>query len=290
MLTRRTFLSAIAASPLWLAGFQSAAKVKVGVCTRDYASATKYGFDYIEPSAADIAAMSEDDFNQFASGVLASPIRCEAFNGLIRRPDLKVVGNDVPTDALRSYLDGCLARCRRIGASMVAWGSAGSRNVPEGFPRDRAQQQIADFLRMAGDVGRQHKIIVAIEPLRHQECNILNTGAEALEMVRRVKHPNVRMIIDYFHLREENEDLRILEVARHEIVHFHFANPHGRVWPHDLSEDEQYAAFFDYLKKINFSGGISVEGKGSFENDGAASRAFFRKALSAVPESLYTNQ
>jgi D-psicose/D-tagatose/L-ribulose 3-epimerase len=280
MLTRRTFLSAIAASPLWLTAFKNEAKIRVGVCTRDYASATKYGFDYIEPSAADIAAMSDDDFNQFASGVLASPIRCEAFNGLIRRPDLKVVGNDVPTDALRSYLDGCLARCRRLGASVVAWGSAGSRNVPEGFPRDRAQQQIADFLHMAGDVGRQHEIIVAIEPLRHQECNILTTGAEALEMVRRVKHPNVRMIIDYFHLREENEDPRILEVAQHEIVHFHFANPHGRVWPHDLSEDDQYAAFFDYIKKINFSGGISVEGKGSFENDGAASRAFFRKALS----------
>ena len=280
MLSRRTFLSAIATSPLWLAAFQSAAKVKVGVCTRDYPNATKYGFDYIEPSAADIAAMSDEDFNQFAGGVLASPIRCEAFNGLIRRRDLKVVGNDVPTDALHSYLDGCLARCRRLGASVVAWGSAASRTVPEGFPRDRAQQQIADFLRMAGDVGRQHEVIVAIEPLRHQECNILNTGAEALEMVRRVKHPNVRMIIDYFHLREENEDPRILEIGQREIVHFHFANPHGRLWPHDLSEDDHYVAFFDYFKKINFSGGISVEGKGSFESDGAASRAFFRKALS----------
>jgi sugar phosphate isomerase/epimerase len=279
MLSRRALLSAIAASPLWLTAFQSGSKDRIGVCTRDFANAAKYGFDYIEPSAADIAAMSDDDFHQFSSGVLASPIRCEAFNGLIRRPDLKVVGNEVPTDALREYLDKCLGRCRVLGASVVAWGSAGSRNVPDGFPRDRAQQQIADFLRMAGDIGRQHEIIVAIEPLRHQEGNILNTGAEALEMVRRVKHSNVRMIIDYYHLREENEDPRILETARREIVHLHFANPHGRLWPHDLSEDDHYIAFFDYLKKTGFSGGLSVEGKGSFENDGTASRAFFRQAL-----------
>jgi sugar phosphate isomerase/epimerase len=279
MLSRRAFLSAVATSPLWLTAFQSSSKIKIGVCTRDYASAAKYGFDYIEPSAADIAAMSDDDFHQFSSAVRASPIRCEAFNGLIRRPDLKVVGNDVPTDALREYLDKCLARCRVLGASVVVWGSAGSRNVPDGFPHERAQRQIADFLRMAGDIGRNHEVIVAIEPLRHQEGNILTTGAEALEMVRRVKHSNVRMIIDYYHLREENEDPRILEVAQHEIVHLHFANPHGRIWPHDLSEDDHYIAFFDYLKKTGFSGGLSVEGKGSFENDGTASRAFFRQII-----------
>ena len=279
-LTRRAFLAALAASPLWLSAFESAGNVKVGVCTRDYSSAAKYGFDYTEPSAADVAAMSDDDFNHYAEAVLASPIRCEAFNGLIRRPDLKVVGEQVSMDSLRDYLDHCLARCRRLGASVVVWGSAGSRNLPEGFSRDRAQQQIAEFLTMAGDVARHHDLKIAIEPLRHQESNILNTGAEALEMVRRVKHPNVRMIIDYFHLREENEDPKILETAQSEIVHLHFANPHGRLWPRDLSEDDHYAVFFQYLKKTKFSGGISVEGKGAFENDGAATRAFFKKALS----------
>jgi sugar phosphate isomerase/epimerase len=99
-------------------------------------------------------------------------------------------------------------------------------------------------------------------------------------MVRRVKHPNAKMMIDYYHLREENEDPRILETAQREIVHLHFANPHGRVWPHFLSEDDHYTAFFQSLRKINYSGGISVEGKGTFENDGAASRNFFQQALS----------
>jgi sugar phosphate isomerase/epimerase len=87
------------------------------------------------------------------------------------------------------------------------------------------------------------------------------------------------MIIDYYHLREENEDPQILEVAKHEIVHLHFANPKGRVWPHSLEEDDHYAAFFRTLKKINYSGGISIEGQGSFEKDGTASREFFRQAF-----------
>lgn len=278
MITRRALLGSLAVSP-FLTAFWSAANVKIGVCTRDGASAAKFGFDYIEPAAAEIAAMSEDEFRDFSDDILSLSIGCRAFNSLIRRPDLKVVGNEVSLSALRDYLEPCLARCKHLGASIVVWGSAGSRNVPEGFSRRRANEQIAEFLRMAGEIARQHELAVAIEPLRRQESNILTTGAEALEMVRMVKHSNVRMIIDYYHLREENEDPKILETAQREIVHMHFANPHGRVWPHDLAEDDHYAEFFRYLKKMGYSGGISIEGKGNFENDAAASRGFFRSAL-----------
>ena len=279
MVTRRTFLAGIAASAFCSAAWSKADKVKIGVCSKDSAGAAKCGFDYIEPAAAEIAAMTEDQFRQYAGQVLASPVRCHAFNSFIRRPDLKVVGNEVSLSALGDYLEPCLARCRRLGASVVVWGSAGSRNLPEGFPRERAHQQIAEFLRMAGDIARRHEIVFAIEPLRRKESNILNTGAEALEMVRTVKHLHVRMIIDYFHLREENEDPQILETAQREIVHLHFANPHGRVWPRELSEDDHYAAFFGYLKRTGYSGGISIEGRGSLEADGTASREFFRQAL-----------
>ena len=151
--------------------------------------------------------------------------------------------------------------------------------MPDGFSRDKAWEQIATYLHMAGDLAKRHDLIVAIEPLRHQESNILNTGGEAHKMVRTVKHPNVRMIIDYYHMRVENEDPRIVETAKHDIVHLHFANPNGRLWPHDLSEDEEYKKFFRYLGDIGYSGGISVEGRGSFDADGTATRAFFREAV-----------
>jgi D-psicose/D-tagatose/L-ribulose 3-epimerase len=279
MPTRRKFLAAIGATALCAAASAKSRRVTIGICSRDVAAAAKFGFDYVEPAAADIAAMSDDDFRQFRETVLSSRIRCHAFNSFIRRKDLVVVGEHVAVEELRKYMEECLARCRSLGASVVVWGSAGSRNVPPGFSRDRANEQIAGFLHLAGDIARQHEIVVAIEPLRRQESNILNTGAETLRMVRRVKHPNVRMIIDYFHLREEHEDLRILETARREIVHLHFANPHGRLWPHTLTEDDQYGTFFRLLKEVGYAGGISIEGRGSFEKDASASRAFFRQAL-----------
>jgi sugar phosphate isomerase/epimerase len=275
-ISRRTFLTAIAVGAF---AAPTTAKLKLGVCTNDVAGAVRYGFDYIEPSAADIAGMSEDKFREYAGQVLSSPIRCEAFNSFIRRPELVVLGNEVPKAALNDYMEACLARCRKLGASIVVWGSAGSRKVPDGFSRDRARMQIAEFLAMAGDIARRYDIVIAIEPLRRQESNILNSGAESLEMVRLVKHPSVRMIIDYYHLREENENPRIVETAKNEIVHLHFANPAGRIWPRDPGEDKDYASFFRYLKNAEYTGRISIEGKGSFEQDAERSLAFFKQAL-----------
>ena len=114
MVTRRTFLGAIgtvaacaaAAMPMW----SKSRSVTVGVCSKEVADVVKYGFDYIEPSAADIAAMSEEQFRDFSKTVMSSPIRCEAFNSFIRRKDLVVVGENVPTQDLRDYMDLCLAR------------------------------------------------------------------------------------------------------------------------------------------------------------------------------------
>ena len=254
-------------------------KVEFGVCTvpAAFAKVVQYGFDYIEPAAADIAAMSEAVFGDYKRQVLASPIRCECFNSFIR--ELRVDGDDVNSDALRNYMDLALTRCRELGGKIVVWGSAGSRNVPPGFSRDRAWQQIVDFLRLADEVARQKGIVIAIEPLRTQESNIINTGAEAQKLVHQVNRPNVRMIIDYYHLRVMKEDPEIIWSARKDIVHFHFANPDGRIWPKSPSEDPEYAQFFAMVKKIRFRGGISIEGRGDIDADAAESLAFFRSEL-----------
>jgi len=87
------------------------------------------------------------------------------------------------------------------------------------------------------------------------------------------------MIVDYYHLRIMKEDPEIIFKARDEIVHFHFANPQGRRWTKSPREDPEYARFFQILREIRCEGGISIEGKGSLEEDAQASLAFFRQEL-----------
>ncbi|HEY6292531.1 MAG TPA: sugar phosphate isomerase/epimerase family protein [Terriglobia bacterium] len=258
----------------------SSARVEIGVCAppADLEKAKSFGFDYLEPPAAVVAAMNEAEFQNFQARVTRSYFPCTSFNGFIRT--LKVVGENVSRPDLEGYLNPCLDRCRQLGGEVVVWGSAGSRNVPEGFARERAWAQIQDFLRLAGDIARSRRLVIAIEPLRRQESNIINTAAEALRLVQEVNHPNIRMIVDYYHLRAENEDPEIIWRARHDIVHFHFANPQGRRWPRKPSEDPEYGRFFQLVKKIGFRGGLSIEGSGTFEQDASASLEFFRQELS----------
>lgn len=283
-ITRREFLLAIGAAGIAIPAVASVEGIQLGVCapTRELDAVVRYGFDYIEPAAASVAAMSDAGFRAFKTTMMASPIRCECFNSFIRRKDLRVVGDQVNWDALKEYLDHTLARCRELGGSIVVWGSAGSRNVEPGYSREKAWSQIKDFLGRAGDIARRHHMMIAIEPLRHQESNIINTGAEALELVHEVNHPNIKMIIDYYHMRVEKESPEIVWKARKEIVHFHFANPHGRLWPKSPAEDPVYAEFFRQVKRIHFHGGLSIEGRGSLAQDATASLAFFRREITSA--------
>jgi sugar phosphate isomerase/epimerase len=192
---------------------------------------------------------------------------------------MHVVGPEANLDAVSIYLNAALDRCRQLGARVVVWGSASSRNIPAGHSREQAWQEIKRFLQRAGDIAKSHELVIGIEPLRKQESNIINAGAEALRLVDEVKHPNVKMIIDYYHLRMENEDPDILVRAREHVVHLHFANPNGRRWPKSVDDDPEYGRFFQLVKQIGYTGGLSIEARGTFEEDGATSLAFLRSEL-----------
>src|SRR6516225_4136386 len=281
-MNRRSFLKAtVGASVLAAAPVVSKAEaVEVGVCagTEDLGKAERWGFDYLEPAAAAIAALSAAEFERVRQQVLASRLRCRSFNSLIRT--MQVVGSEANLDAVSLYLNAALDRCRQLGARVVVWGSASSRNIPAGHSREQAWQEIKRFLQRAGDIAKSHELVIGIEPLRKQESNIINAGAEALRLVDEVKHPNVKMIIDYYHLRMENEDPDILVRARQHVVHLHFANPNGRRWPKSVDDDPEYGRFFQLVKQIGYTGGLSIEARGTFEEDGATSLSFLRSELS----------
>jgi sugar phosphate isomerase/epimerase len=280
-LPRRAFLGAVGllGATLRRSLLGRVGAVEIGVCAdaAHFSDAVRYGFDYFEPDASEIATMDEGRFAEFRAQVLASPIRCKSFRILFRKT--RVVGPDVNEREVETYVDRTLGRCQQLGAEIMVYGSGGSRNVPEGFSRDRAWDQIRSFLRMAGDLAARHEMVIGIEALKRPDSNIINKSAESLRLVHELDHPHVKMIVDFYHMFLENEDPQIVWEAREEIVHLHFANPAGRRWPRSASESPGYKPFFDVVKKINFHRGLSIEGNGTFEADADASMRFFSNML-----------
>jgi D-psicose/D-tagatose/L-ribulose 3-epimerase len=176
---RRSFLKGTLSAGILAAApaMSKSGEVEIGVCagTEDLAKAESWGFDYLEPPAAAIAALSAVEFERVRRQVLASRLRCRSFNSLIRT--MQVVGDEANLDAVSMYLDSTLDRCRQLGARVVVWGSASSRNIPAGHSKEQTWQEIKRFLARAGEIAKSHELVIGIEPLRKQESNIINTGA-----------------------------------------------------------------------------------------------------------------
>src|SRR5881394_632091 len=216
------------------------AAVKVGYCTslKNVDAAKAAGFDYVELSATEVAALSDADFEAAAAHLKQARIATPTANLFVPQT-IKVVGPDIDFELQTAHVGKVMSRLSALGVEILVFGSGGARRVPDGFSRDEAWKQLVDFSRRAAEAAKAYQITVAIEPLRRQETNIINTAAEGLELVNAVNHPNFQLMIDFYHLASEHEDPAIVLKAKDHLRHLHVANPNGRVFPQKWDE-------FDY--------------------------------------------
>jgi D-psicose/D-tagatose/L-ribulose 3-epimerase len=259
---------------------QAPAKVRVGYCTglKNLEAARAAGFDYVELGATEIAALSDADFDAAAAKIKELGIATPVAN-LFLPGTLKVTGPDINPEAQMAHVRKVFTRLAKLGTEIVVFGSGGARRVPDGFAKDEAFKQLVDFGRRAATEARLHGITIAIEPLRTQETNIINSAAEGLELVNAIGHPNFQLMIDFYHLASEHEDPAIVLRAKEHLRHLHVANPTGRVFPQKWEEFD-YAPFFANLKAIGYDKRISMEGNTTdLAAQGPVTIALLRKAF-----------
>jgi D-psicose/D-tagatose/L-ribulose 3-epimerase len=228
------------------------------------------GFDYVELSLSDLAALPEEKFSRLARRVERSGIRCEACNNFFPLT-IRLTGAEARLDLALDYARQALDRAARLGAHVIVFGSAGAKNVPEGFSRDAAWSQIVELLEHLGPIAAQHDLTIAIEPINQLESNIVNLAAEGLRLARQVHHPNIQLLIDFYHLSMERENPDIILEAGAAICHIHFAGIEGRRFPAEMTPS--CIRFFQRMRGVQYSGRCSIE---AFTHDFPADA---RKAL-----------
>jgi len=236
--------------------------MKFGVCTAvdNLKVVEETGYDYIELGLSGIAQLNEADFAEVRKVVRSSSVKAEAFNVFLPGT-IKIVGEYVDRASIMTYVSAAVERAGQLGGRIIVFGSGGARNVPEGFSKEKAIEQLCDFLYLAGNAAREYDIVIAIEPLRPQECNIINTVEEAWNLALMVNEPNVGVLADYYHMACQNEGMEgIRKAGSRGMKHIHIANPDGRIFP-KVSDKADYFEFFDLLKNIGYNDRISIEGK-----------------------------
>jgi len=174
------------------------------------------------------------------------------------------------------------------------FGSGGARKCPEGFDRGKAFDQLVEFGKILGEEAANNDLLVAVEPLNRNECNMLCSVNGTLEYVKKVGNPNFRLHADSFHWGMEDDEGKDFTEAVPYICHTHIATYKSRMAPGQ--EESDFSRFFKILRDGGYNGTISIEGKwvpygGGFTIDASAPSVkehpeHLRKAIDTIKKHL----
>lgn len=221
------------------------------------------GYDFIEMPLSNIFSRSAQEVKEIARRINDSGIKSEVCNNFFPS-HIKLTG-PYPTDmpAVRGYYEMALQYARDIGCKVVVFGSPGAKSFPAGFPREAAFEQLIPLIKDIDDAAHKLGLIIAIEPIRSPECNIINTFEEGCYLAEIISGKATYVLVDYFHMLWEQESVQSLLDHGHWLCHVHFACPYRpgegeRCYPQNLSE-WPYGEFVTALKSIGYNERISIE-------------------------------
>lgn len=223
----------------------------------------KLGYNFAETGFAAMSEATDAQIDAFAKALKDNGMTCASCNGFMPG-NIKTCGPDMDDAKIKEYLDRNFERTAKLGFKSIIFGSGGSRQVPEGYDRERAKADITHFLSdLVVPVVKQYDIIVGIEELRAQETNIINTCAEAWEYIEAVNDPHVQLLVDLYHVAIMGTPVEELRRYKGHVSHVHIASPsNGRIYPLPTDGDDAlYRQFYSILDEIDYKAkNISLEG------------------------------
>lgn len=212
------------------------------------------GYDYVELPLAQVMDLDEQEFASLQEELERLDLRCECCNNFFP-VFMRLTGKTVaPAGVLMAYMEKALLRAQEMGADKVIFGSSGAKNIPAGFPYEKAYGQIVRALQRAAMIAEKRGITIGLEPLNRQEGNLIRNLKESTALMRDVSSERVRLMVDVYHFMLEEERMETLDQCLGQIIHVHIAAVEGRKFP-----GEPEMEFLRHLKEKGYEGGVSVE-------------------------------
>lgn len=211
---------------------------------------------------------SEEVFTKQLEALNACPLPLLACNGFIQPKHLRCVGEEANHDEVLAWADICFRRLKLAGGRFMVFGSGGSRQLRNAWPKEKADLQFVALLKRMGPLARKHGVTIVVEQLNKHECNYINHLAEAADLIRRTGDPDVRVCADLYHMACDGDTPEDLKAAMDVVVHIEIAEKEGRAFPGVGGQD--FRPYFQVLKQAGYNGAINIEGRGKTEQLGPA--------------------
>ncbi len=131
---------------------------------------------------------------------------------------------------------------------------------PAALSDNETRETVTENLRYAAETLGREGIRLMVEPINRHDMPgfALNTCVQALEMIRRIDHPNAYLQLDVYHARRENEDVAaILRNHRDRIGHIQIADCPGRHQPGTGETDFRF--LLKEIDRLGYRGVVSLE-------------------------------
>lgn len=235
--------------------------MKIGACTViDDILVFKGVADYVELRLTQIADLTDQQFENLKKLLADNNIEVGATNVFLPA-NIKICGPEMNVDTIREYADGALKRAVELGVNICVLGSGGARRIPDDVSFEEGMKQLYEALQIIGDCAAKYGVTIVLEPLNALETNTINTVSEGAQIVRKLNHPNIKLLADIYHMDMENESLDVIVENRDIILHTHIANYHdNRACPAE-GDGYDYEAVKKAFADAGYDAGMSVEGK-----------------------------
>ena len=256
----------------------------------DYAAAL--GYDGLEIAPFTLSAspekISTTDAAKIRRTVEASGLVVTGLHWLLVKPDgLSLTDPDAEVRARTlDVIIHLIGLCAELGGAVMVHGSPKQRQIAPGETHGIALARLQDALAQIALAAARVGIIYCIEPLSRQETAVINTIAEAAELVRAVDHPNLRTMIDCSAagLTETDSIPSLVErwLPTGLIAHVQVNDPNRRG---PGQGDMKFAPILTALKRHHYAGTIAVE-PFDYSPDGPGVAAFSAGYLRGLIEAL----
>jgi len=172
-------------------------------------------------------------------------------------PGLKVSGPNVDYARLDRFAANAFRRAKAHGTTLIVFGSAGARQVPEGFSMATAFEQYVDVLKQCGPLAEDNGVTLLVDPLNRGECNLVNTILEGAEAVRRANTAGVKLLVDFLHMARNGESPDDVTKVGPLIHHAHTAENRDRAAPGIHNED--FRPYFRALRRTGYNQKLTIE-------------------------------
>jgi D-psicose/D-tagatose/L-ribulose 3-epimerase len=215
-----------------------------------------WGFEVIELPIENL-----DDWDPAKTRDLLQQLGLGATTCLVMPPGRDLVSDDRQQVAeTQSYLKACLDLAAAIGAGVVAgpaYAPVGRTWLMQPAERKHTVDRLVDALRPVVAHAEDLGVSLGIEPLNRYETSLINTVAQALEIVERVDSPACGVAMDTFHMNiEEKDPAAAIRAASGRIAHVQVCgNDRGAPG----SDHTDWQGFVRALDEAGYRGPLCIE-------------------------------